>query len=107
MRRTKIVASIGPASWDEPVLRKTIAAGADVIRINLSHGEPAARAADLAGRLGPLDERGPAGHPDGVPRATNLADDSQHADVLKKYQTLLKELQQQYDDPWVMKWDYE
>jgi pyruvate kinase len=41
VRRTKIVASIGPASWDEPVLRKVIAAGADVIRINLSHGEPA------------------------------------------------------------------
>ena len=43
MRRTRIVASIGPASWDEPVLRKVIAAGADVIRINLSHGEPAAQ----------------------------------------------------------------
>lgn len=40
MRRTKIVASIGPASWDEPVLRKLIEAGADVVRINLSHGEP-------------------------------------------------------------------
>jgi pyruvate kinase len=45
VRRTKIVASIGPASWDEPVLRKVIAAGADVIRINLSHGEPAAQLA--------------------------------------------------------------
>ncbi len=45
MRRTKIVASIGPASWDEPVLRKVIAAGADVIRINLSHGEPATQLA--------------------------------------------------------------
>ncbi|HET6952224.1 MAG TPA: pyruvate kinase [Acidimicrobiales bacterium] len=45
MRRTKIVASIGPASWDEPVLRKLIAAGADVIRINLSHGEAAVQLA--------------------------------------------------------------
>jgi pyruvate kinase len=45
VRRTKIVASIGPASWDEPVLRKVIAAGADVIRINLSHGQPAAQLA--------------------------------------------------------------
>ena len=45
MRRTRIVASIGPASWDEPVLRKVIAAGADVIRINLSHGEPATQLA--------------------------------------------------------------
>jgi pyruvate kinase len=43
VRRTKIVASIGPASWDEPVLRKLMAAGADVIRINLSHGEPKAQ----------------------------------------------------------------
>lgn len=43
MRRTKIVASIGPASWDEPVLRKVIEAGADVVRINLSHGEPQAQ----------------------------------------------------------------
>ena len=45
MRRTKIVASLGPASWDEPVLRKMIAAGADVIRINLSHGDPATQLA--------------------------------------------------------------
>jgi pyruvate kinase len=45
VRRTKIVASIGPASWDEPVLRKVIAAGADVIRINLSHCEPATQLA--------------------------------------------------------------
>ena len=48
MRRTKIVASIGPASWDEPVLRKLIAAGADVIRINLSHGRPAEQLALVA-----------------------------------------------------------
>ena len=45
MRRTKIVASLGPASWDEPVLRKLIAAGADVIRVNLSHGDPATQLA--------------------------------------------------------------
>jgi len=37
----------------------------------------------------------------------NLADDSQHADVLKKYQALLKKFQQDYSDPWVMKWEYE
>ena len=40
MRRTKIVASLGPASWDEPMLRKIVEAGADVLRINLSHGVP-------------------------------------------------------------------
>jgi pyruvate kinase len=40
VRRTKIVASLGPASWDEPMLRKIVEAGADVLRINLSHGVP-------------------------------------------------------------------
>ena len=40
VRRTKIVASVGPASWGEAVLRKVIEAGADVMRINLSHGDP-------------------------------------------------------------------
>jgi pyruvate kinase len=47
VRRTKIVASLGPASWDEPVVRKLIAAGADVLRINLSHGDPAAQLAHI------------------------------------------------------------
>jgi pyruvate kinase len=37
-RRTKIVATIGPASESAPVLRKMIEAGMDVVRINLSHG---------------------------------------------------------------------
>ena len=37
-RRTKIVASIGPASDDEATLRAMIRAGMDVARINLSHG---------------------------------------------------------------------
>ncbi len=38
MRRTKIVASLGPATDDESVLRGIIRAGVDVARINLSHG---------------------------------------------------------------------
>ncbi|MEZ5381301.1 MAG: pyruvate kinase [Microthrixaceae bacterium] len=37
-RRTKIIATLGPASDDEPVLRAMIEAGADVIRLNLAHG---------------------------------------------------------------------
>ncbi len=38
MRRTKIVATIGPASDDPGTLRKMIAAGMDVARIGLAHG---------------------------------------------------------------------
>ncbi len=39
-RRTKIVATLGPASADERTLTEIIAAGVDVIRINSSHGSP-------------------------------------------------------------------
>jgi pyruvate kinase len=39
MRRTKIVATIGPASRDPLVLRRLIEAGVDVVRLNFSHGE--------------------------------------------------------------------
>jgi pyruvate kinase len=37
-RRTKIVATIGPASDDPDALAAVIRAGADVVRLNLSHG---------------------------------------------------------------------
>lgn len=37
-RFTKIVATLGPASSDEAVLRKLISAGLDVARLNFSHG---------------------------------------------------------------------
>ncbi len=37
-RRTKIVATIGPASDDIPTLERLIDAGIDVVRLNLSHG---------------------------------------------------------------------
>jgi pyruvate kinase len=37
-RRTKIVATIGPASDDEATLRAMIAAGMDVVRLGLAHG---------------------------------------------------------------------
>ncbi|MCC9602719.1 sulfatase [Stieleria sp. JC731] len=39
--------------------------------------------------------------------STNLADSPGHADVLETYKKKLKELQKQYQDPWIMKWDYE
>lgn len=38
-KRTKIVATIGPSSWDEDKLRRMIQAGMDVARINFSHGD--------------------------------------------------------------------
>jgi pyruvate kinase len=39
-RRTKIIATVGPASWDIGVLEQLIAAGADVFRLNFSHAGP-------------------------------------------------------------------
>jgi pyruvate kinase len=38
MRRTKIVATIGPASSSETTLRALLEAGVDVVRLNFSHG---------------------------------------------------------------------
>ncbi len=38
-RRTKIIATVGPASWDEEVLVELITAGADVLRLNFSHSD--------------------------------------------------------------------
>ena len=40
MRRTRVVATIGPSSWDSDNLRALFDAGADVFRLNYSHGEP-------------------------------------------------------------------
>lgn len=39
MRRTKIVATLGPASGSEPVIRKLIMAGVNLFRLNFSHGD--------------------------------------------------------------------
>ena len=47
LRRTKIVATIGPACNEPGVLERVLAAGVDVARLNASHGE----IADLARRL--------------------------------------------------------
>jgi pyruvate kinase len=58
MRRTKIVATIGPASRDPEVLVRMVDAGMDVARLNFSHGsaeehaETAGLVRDAAGRAG-------------------------------------------------------
>src|SRR5947209_20020327 len=58
MRRTKIVATIGPASRDRETLERMVAAGMDVARLNFSHGnrevhaENAERIRAAAGALG-------------------------------------------------------
>ena len=40
IRRTKVVATLGPASSDAKTLARMIEAGLDVVRINFSHGTP-------------------------------------------------------------------
>ena len=58
LRRTKIVATVGPASRDESTLRAMLQAGVDVVRLNFSHGsheehaEVIRRVRQLAHRLG-------------------------------------------------------
>lgn len=39
--KTKIVATLGPASWEEPVLSELLRTGVDVCRINCSHADHA------------------------------------------------------------------
>jgi len=41
LRRTKIVATLGPASSDQKILEKMIRAGVDLVRMNFSHGTAA------------------------------------------------------------------
>lgn len=70
MPRTKIVATLGPASSDPQILRKMVEAGLDLARINLSHGHQVSHrarvealrdAADAVGRPVPIlmDLQGP------------------------------------------------
>ena len=48
MRRTKIVATVGPATADRRVLRQLVDAGVNVLRINFSHGELALHGDEIA-----------------------------------------------------------
>jgi pyruvate kinase len=47
-RRTKIIATVGPASWDQSVLEQLIVAGTDVFRLNFSHAGPERQAETIA-----------------------------------------------------------
>ena len=38
LRNVKIVATLGPSSSDRTVIRALVEAGADVFRLNMSHG---------------------------------------------------------------------
>ena len=44
-RRTKILATLGPATDKPGVLDALLAAGVDVVRLNFSHGDPASQVA--------------------------------------------------------------
>ena len=60
MRRTKIVATIGPASRDEETLLQMVEAGLDVARLNMAHGTRDQHA-ETVGRVHRASER--AGRP--------------------------------------------
>ena len=70
MRRTKILATLGPVSTPEPALKALLASGADAVRLNFSHGSAKEHedvfrrvraAAEAAGRSIPIvqDIQGP------------------------------------------------
>jgi pyruvate kinase len=56
--RTKIVATIGPASTDPQVIRQMVDAGADVFRLNFSHGTHETHTAALEAIRGIASETG-------------------------------------------------
>jgi pyruvate kinase len=81
--RTKIVATLGPASAEPQVLRELIRAGVNVVRINSSHGDPAvwcewidrvrAGAAELDRNVGVLvDLQGPRLRVGDLPKPVSL-----------------------------------
>jgi pyruvate kinase len=47
-RRTKIIATVGPASWDPETLESLLGAGVDVFRLNFSHADRDRHATTIA-----------------------------------------------------------
>lgn len=58
MRRTKIVATLGPASWDRPVVHDLVEAGVDVFRLNLAHADTATHRASAETARKEADRQG-------------------------------------------------
>ena len=56
--RTKIVATVGPASDDPVILRQMVEAGVDVFRLNFSHGTHEEHTAQLVAIRGISEETG-------------------------------------------------
>src|SRR5439155_25357142 len=56
MRKTKIIATLGPATRELDLLTKLLSAGADVLRFNFSHGT-ADQHAELVSRAREASER--------------------------------------------------
>ena len=52
MRKTKIIATLGPASSSAAMVEQLIQAGANVFRLNFSHGSPEQHLA-LAAKIRP------------------------------------------------------
>ena len=74
MRRTKIVATIGPASADPEMLVRMVEAGMDVARLNFSHGTHEQHAETAAPRARRRRARRPAGRAAAGPAGPEAAD---------------------------------
>ncbi|MGN6258439.1 MAG: pyruvate kinase [Solirubrobacterales bacterium] len=57
-RRTKIIATVGPASWAPEVLEQLVAAGTDVFRLNFSHAGRERQAETIAAVRAAAERRG-------------------------------------------------
>ena len=73
-RRTKIVATVGPATWEPGRLVELIAAGADVLRLNFSHADPERQAETIDAIRGAAETVGRRGRDPRRPPRTEAAD---------------------------------
>jgi pyruvate kinase len=89
MRRTKIIATLGPASESAEKIEALIHAGVDVFRFNMKHGtvdwhsEKVVRVEDICKHLGKrvatlIDLQGPEVRIDGLPHAPFLLNEGDH-----------------------------